>query len=117
MSALTQSLAYHAVAFLFQQVLERPLAEARFSQTRLPVVLTCGAVRRPCGGFHLALEYCQDPGHGGATTRLSGKPNPAFWFLGRGSAPRPSDGTLPRKRACAPARPHPYLHKVTGQVR
>jgi len=85
-SALTQSLAYHAVAFLFQQVLERPLAEARFSQTRLPVVLTCGVVRRPCGGFHLALEYCQDPGYGGATTRLSGKPNPTFWFLGRGSA-------------------------------
>jgi hypothetical protein len=33
-SALTQSLNYHAVAFLFQQVLEGPLAQVRFSQTR-----------------------------------------------------------------------------------
>lgn len=43
-SAKTQSLAYNAVAFLFKEVLERPLEDVRFSKTRrqarLPVVLS-----------------------------------------------------------------------------
>ncbi len=114
MSALTQSLAYHAVAFLFQQVLERPLAEARFSQTRLPVVLTYGAVRGPCGGFHWALEYYQDPGYGGATTRMSGKPNPAFWFLGRESSSS-AVRRYPSAEKCLRASPTPPI--FTGSHR
>jgi len=40
------------VAFLFKQVLERPLEDVRFARTRhqqrLPVVLTRDAVRRLC---------------------------------------------------------------------
>jgi site-specific recombinase XerD len=51
-SAKTQGLAYSAVAFLFKQVLERPLEDVRFSrprrQQRLPVVLTREEVRRLC---------------------------------------------------------------------
>jgi integron integrase len=49
-AAKTQSLAYHAVAFLFKQVLQRPLENVRFAHTRhqkrLPVVLTRDEVRR-----------------------------------------------------------------------
>ena len=51
-AAKTQSLAYNAVAFLFKQVLERPLEDVRFARTkrqqRLPVVLTREEVRRLC---------------------------------------------------------------------
>jgi integron integrase len=49
-SAKTQSLAYNAVAFLFEQVLERPLEDVRFAKTRrqarLPVVLNKEEARR-----------------------------------------------------------------------
>ncbi|WP_346014617.1 integron integrase [Thiocystis violacea] len=48
-AAKTQGLAYNSVAFLFAQVLERPLEDVRFArtkrQTRLPVVLTRDEVR------------------------------------------------------------------------
>jgi integrase len=51
-AAKTQSLAYNAVAFLFKQVLERPLEDVRFARTkhqqRLPVVLTRDEGRRLC---------------------------------------------------------------------
>ncbi len=49
-SSKTQSLAYNAVAFLFKQVLERPLEDVRFARTkrsdRLPVVLSRDEARR-----------------------------------------------------------------------
>ena len=49
-AASTQNLAYNAVAFLFKEVLERPLDELRFARAkrpaRLPVVLTRDEVRR-----------------------------------------------------------------------
>ena len=49
-AASTQNLAYNAVAFLFKEVLERPLDELRFARakrpSRLPVVLSREAVRR-----------------------------------------------------------------------
>jgi site-specific recombinase XerD len=51
-SAKTQGLAYNSVAFLFKHVLERPLENVRFAQTkrqqRLPVVLTRDEVRGLC---------------------------------------------------------------------